>query len=245
LVTLCLKNLFGFVTYADRKRYHRAIDLGYGLVDIAKVVRPAVNLIDGIVAMEGMGAHSGTPVDSRVLVASTDMTAADIVGTRIMGFDPLEPVSTQVALKDGLGITAPDQIAVVGTPVAEVQQHFARPVFRLVHPAPNVEVLPGGICPGCISRIPKIPTEVDPAKRYAVVIGKRVHYPSQYEFDEIWCLGDCGIEEGRRLKRRRPELAGRIKTVPGCPPLDWWRAQTIDKEMEAMGLTDEDEIHEH
>jgi uncharacterized protein (DUF362 family) len=45
LVTLCIKNLFGLVTFRDRKRFHRGVDLAYALIDIAKVVRPDVNRI--------------------------------------------------------------------------------------------------------------------------------------------------------------------------------------------------------
>lgn len=235
LVTLCLKNLFGLIPFIDRKKYHRGIDLAYALVDIAKVVTPGLNLIDGIVAMEGMGAHSGTPVDLGALIASTNMVAADFVATQVMGFDPLEPVTTQLALKDGLGFENQDQLEIVGQTVAEMQHPFKRPVFRLVHPAPNVEVMPGGICPGCHSRIPKIPPQVDQNRRYGVIIGKRVHLPRELEFDEIWCFGDCGVEEARRLAKKHPELEKKLIKVPGCPPLDWWRKQTLDKELAERG----------
>jgi uncharacterized protein (DUF362 family) len=104
LVTLCIKNLFGLVSFADRKRFHRGIDLSYALIDIAKIVRPHLNIIDGIVAMEGMGAHSGKPLALDLLIASQDMVAADLVGTQVMGLNPMEPVTNQLALKDKLGV---------------------------------------------------------------------------------------------------------------------------------------------
>ncbi len=245
LVTLCLKNLFGLIPYRDRKKFHRGIDLAYALVDMAKVVKPHLNVIDGIVAMEGMGAHSGTPVDLGAVIASRNMVAADFVGTQVMGFDPLEPVTTQLALKDGLGFENQDQIEIVGQLVADLQRHFKRPVFRLVHPAPNVEVIPGGICPGCHSRIPRIPPEVNPKRRYGVIIGKRVHFPREMDFDEIWCFGDCGIEEARRLAKKHPELETKFIKVPGCPPLDWWRAQTLDKELEERAMEEGHDVLEH
>jgi len=235
LVTLCLKNLFGLATFRDRKRFHRGIDLSYALVDIAKVVRPHLNLIDGIVAMEGMGAHSGTPRHLGVLIASKDIVAAEIVGTQVMGFNPMEPVATQLALKDKLGVESLEQIEIVGKPLEQVKAVLERPIFRLVHPKPNVEVMPGGICPGCMSRIPRIPPQVEAEKRYGVVIGKRVKFPKGQEFDEIWCFGDCGIEEGRKIVARFPHLKERLRKVRGCPPLDWWRGQTIDKELKKKG----------
>ncbi len=235
LVTLCLKNLFGLVSFRDRKLFHRGIDLSYALVDIAKVIRPHLNLIDGIVAMEGMGAHSGTPRKLDILIASQDMVAAEIVGTQVMGFNPMEPVATQLAIKDKLGVESLEQIEIVGEPLEEVKTVLERPVFRLVHPKPNVEVIPGGICPGCMSRVPRIPPKTEDDKQYAVIIGRRVRFPKERNFDEIWCFGDCGVEECKRLTTRYPHLKGKMKTVRGCPPLEWWRGQTIDKELMKKG----------
>jgi hypothetical protein len=235
LVTLGLKNLFGLVYFRDRKRFHRGIDLSYALVDIAKVVRPHLTFIDAIVAMEGMGAHSGTPRRLGVLIASRDMIAAEIVGTQVMGFDPLEPVATQLALKDKIGVEGQGQIEIVGPPLDEVKAVLERPIFRLVHPKPNVEVMPGGICPGCVSRIPRIPPRVEEGNRYGVVIGRRVKFLKNQEFDEIWCFGDCGVDEAKKIVTRFPHLKERIRTVRGCPPLDWWRTQTIEKELKKKG----------
>jgi uncharacterized protein (DUF362 family) len=235
LVTLCFKNLFGLVTFRDRKKFHRGIDLSYALIDVARVVKPHLNVIDAIVAMEGMGAHSGTPYSLGLLIGSQDMAAADIVGTQVMGFNPLEPVTNQLALKDGLGIKGLEQIEIVGEPLEKVKAVMERPVSRLVHPKPNVDVFPGGICPGCMSRVPRIPPEVEAEKQYAVIIGKRVRFPKERTFDEIWCFGDCGVEECKRLVARYPHLKGKMKMVKGCPPLDWWRGQTIDKELKKKG----------
>jgi len=198
LVTLCVKNLLGLVSFRDRKRAHRGIDLSYALIDIAKAVKPDLNLIDGMVASEGVGAHEGTSVPLSLLIASRDMVAADMVGAQVMGFDPMEVVTNQLALKDGLGVKDPAQIEVVGKTIDEVRTSFRRPVFRLVHPAPNVEVIPGGICPGCTSRILRIPPKIEAGKQYGVLIGIRPRLPGNRAFDEIWCFGTCGIEAGEK-----------------------------------------------
>jgi len=235
LVTLCIKNLLGLVSFGARKRFHRGTDLSYALIDIAKTVRPDLNLIDAIVASEGIGAHGGTGKPLGVLVASRDMVAADLVGTQIMGFEAMEPVTNQLALKDGVGVKGPAEIEIVGSSLEDVAERFKRPVFRLVHPAPNVEVIPGGICQGCITRIPRIPPHVEADKQYGVVIGRRVRFPQNRSFDEIWCFGDCGIEAGRKIAARFPDLKRRMKNVKGCPPLDWWCEQTMMEELKEKG----------
>jgi uncharacterized protein (DUF362 family) len=240
LVSLCFKNLLGLASFRDRKRFHRGTDISYALVDIAKLVKPSLNIIDGIQAMEGMSAHSGSVRSLGLLVGSLDMVAADIVGSRIMGFNPLEVVTTQLALKDKLGVEDPKCIEIVGEPIENVCTQFERPFPRLVHPNPNVEVIPGGICPGCTGRILKIPPHIDPGKRYGIIIGKRVSYPKHQEFDELWCFGDCGIEEGKKLAKRYPRLKEKMKNVKGCPPLEWWAKQTLEEELKERGWWDKD-----
>ena len=42
-------------------------------------------------------------------------------------------------------------------------------------------------------------------------------------------------EEGKRIARQHPALKQKMKWVKGCPPLEWWRKQTLDKEMRAKG----------
>jgi hypothetical protein len=152
----------------------------------------------------------------------------------------MEIVTTQLALKDKMGLEKPDQIEIVGEPVERFATSFDRPYPRLVHPAPNVEVFPGGICPGCAGRVPKLPPEVDPAKRYAVILGRRVSLVRIQEFDEIWCFGDCGIDEGRRIVKRFPALEPRIKNVQGCPPLEWWAEHTLKEELVERGWWNEE-----
>ena len=233
--TLAIKNLLGLIPFQQRKKFHRGMDLAYGLVDIAKLVQPQVSIIDAIFALEGMSAHTGSAKRLDLMIGSLVPLAADIVGSRIMGFNPMEIVTTQLALKDKMGLEKLDQIEIVGESIESFRTTFDRPFPRLVHPAPNVEVFPGGICPGCAGRIPKIPPKVGPAKRYAVVLGRRVNLNRIKEFDEIWCFGDCGIEEGQRIVKRDPALKAKIKNVAGCPPLEWWAEHTLKEELIERG----------
>ncbi len=52
--------------------------------------RRIFSIIDGIVGGENKGPLEPDPVESNVLIASENLLAADIVGTRLMGFDPLK-----------------------------------------------------------------------------------------------------------------------------------------------------------
>ena len=235
MVTLGLKNLLGFINFEDRRKFHRMYDLAYVIADIAKVVKPGLTLIDGIIAMEGFGPHAGTHIKMDTIVASRDVVAADAVGATIMGYDPLEPPTTQVAARYGLGNADLSNIQIVGEPIESVKKYFRRAIIMCVSPHPNVEVFVGGMCPGCAPRIPAIPPNPDPNKKYAVIIGRRAKVPPKLNgYDEVWCIGKCGIDSAR-IVGINEIVKKKMKLVPGCPPLLWYRKRTIPKTLMEKG----------
>lgn len=75
----------------DKSRYHQGYrQMHFNILLTAKAMRPfwGATVIDGFEGMEGNGPLSGTPVPSRVAIASTDFVAADRVGVELMGVDP-------------------------------------------------------------------------------------------------------------------------------------------------------------
>ncbi len=123
VVTLGMKNLFGLLPNKWKFRYHqRGIDKV--IVDINSVVSPSLVLIDGFVAMEGLGPINGRPKRMDLLIASRDVVAADIVGTRVMGFDPADVGHIRMALQIGLGS---ETYQVVGETLEGVRTKFAPP----------------------------------------------------------------------------------------------------------------------
>ena len=94
LLTLSVKNLFGCIVGfrkpewhlragADRQAFARL------LVRIGRTLRPAFNILDGILAMEGQGpGRSGVPRELGILMAGKDPFAVDSVACRVIGLDP-------------------------------------------------------------------------------------------------------------------------------------------------------------
>jgi uncharacterized protein (DUF362 family) len=90
----------------DKARYHqgyRQIQMNLALT--AKRMRPfwGATVIDGYEGMEGEGPLRGTPVPSRIAIASTDYVAADRIGVEAMGVDPAWPGYLQYCCDAGLG----------------------------------------------------------------------------------------------------------------------------------------------
>jgi len=89
--TLSLKNCFGCVpgrVYGWPKNVLHWAGLEQAIVDVAAAVRPELQIVDGIVGMQGDGPIRGTPITSGVLMFGTDPVATDTTAAMVMGLDP-------------------------------------------------------------------------------------------------------------------------------------------------------------
>jgi uncharacterized protein (DUF362 family) len=96
------------------------------IVGIYQKLNPVLNIIDGIVAMEGQGPISGSPRDVGYLIAGTDPVACERVCCDLVGFDPSELPLLSAAGKMGVGCPLEKPINVVG----DLAEKPACPDFR-------------------------------------------------------------------------------------------------------------------
>ena len=119
LITGAIKNLFGLVsgTYKTElhKNYFTPVDFAKILVDIYQEVKPALTIIDGILAMEGDGpATSGKTRQLNLLLAGSDCVALDTLVAKIMGIGNYEVSTTKEAALRGLGENKISKIQIEG-----------------------------------------------------------------------------------------------------------------------------------
>ncbi len=70
------------------------------LVTIYKVLSPSINLLDGILAMEGNGPGTGgTPRYTGVLIGSDDALSIDVTVCKILGLEPLSLLTNKAGRK--------------------------------------------------------------------------------------------------------------------------------------------------
>ncbi len=81
-------------------------------------------VIDGYEGMEGNGPSSGTPVPSRIAIASPDFIAADRVGVEAMGIDPTWMGYLRFCGDFGLGQYDLSKIDVRGEKIASVMRKY-------------------------------------------------------------------------------------------------------------------------
>jgi len=96
----------------------------FNMFHLAQEVYPDLAVIDGFTGMEGDGPSRGTPVDSRIAVASTDPLAADVLGARLMGFDSRKIGYLSAMTEAGMGQGNLDKIDVLGNRIEECCYRF-------------------------------------------------------------------------------------------------------------------------
>ncbi|MBS1874357.1 MAG: DUF362 domain-containing protein [Acidobacteria bacterium] len=111
----------------DKRKFHGGVRQSH--IDImlaAQRLKPTwgATLIDGYEGMEGNGPSSGTPVQSRVAIASTDYVAADRVGLECMGINPSWVGYLRFCSEAGLGQYDMTKIDIRGEKVAAVKKEY-------------------------------------------------------------------------------------------------------------------------
>jgi uncharacterized protein (DUF362 family) len=100
--TGCLKNIFAFLRMKRKVVLHGRIN--QVLVDMNKVIKPDLCLVDGYIGMEGMGAPAyGRPKRSELLIAGVNPVAVDACSAKIMGFRPKSVEHIRLCHQAGLG----------------------------------------------------------------------------------------------------------------------------------------------
>lgn len=125
LLTGAIKNLFGLVsgTYKTElhKNYFNIDDFSKILVDVYQETRPALTIVDGVVAMEGEGPGTGGRLRNLGLIlAGADCAALDSVLTVIMGIEPYDVLTTKEAALRGLGNADINSITILGERLADI-----------------------------------------------------------------------------------------------------------------------------
>lgn len=232
LVTLGMKNFQGILDDAQKYYAHRD-DFEQKIVDLFKIRRPDLTLIDGLIAMEGNGAgEQGIPHPMNILIASRDVVAADAVATACMGIEDVLLVgTTRLGQYDGIGNADLDKIEVVGPPIDEIKELFVLPATyttpqdrRLTGVYPNVDVRIGGACKQCWGLAAGIARTLSLFKdqKFMLLVGSDPKVPNGITcpLENVIVFGDCACAATGNVKEIRNQmlLEGKGLIAPGCPP---------------------------
>jgi uncharacterized protein (DUF362 family)/Pyruvate/2-oxoacid:ferredoxin oxidoreductase delta subunit len=117
-MTGAAKNAFGLVPGMEKPTFHARLqqpeEFARMIIDINEFVKPVLEIMDAVDAMEGDGPQSGTPRHVGAILASGSYTAMDVVAARIMSIDPKEVCTIRRASERGLISEDLSDVEVVG-----------------------------------------------------------------------------------------------------------------------------------
>lgn len=132
--TGAIKNLYGTISGGDKTRIHSlgANITGFSqcLVDIYAFEKEKIklNVMDAIIAAEGMGPGAGSsPVEMNLILASDDALALDAVAFNLMGHNPKKVPTLKLAAEQGLGTININEIEILGEKIADHKRKFKLP----------------------------------------------------------------------------------------------------------------------
>ena len=122
------KNLFGSIPGTMKPEYHfrypEPPDFAGMLVDLDEFWKPRLNLVDGILAMEGNGPTAGTPRPVGCLLAGENPHKIDLLLCRLIGLDPATVPTLRAAWDRGLCPQRVEDLEIAGPWEGSVLEDF-------------------------------------------------------------------------------------------------------------------------
>lgn len=237
-ITVGMKSMQGVFSVEDKQNFHNEA-FPWKMVDILRVAKPTLNIVDGLIAGEGYGPIYTDPVIMNLIVSSTDVVALDAVCGKIMGFEPDEVPITRLGHTEGIGIGVMDQIDVKGETIEAVMKHFKRAaIWNPIGAHKNIKIFAGGSCRFCLAQvgatIKRLTYEnvIDDLEEICIIIGYNAPLP-QKKYKNVYLMGDCA---------KNAKIEGTF--IGGCPPLPSVKiAQAFKKHLKSADGAQEADSH--
>jgi len=140
IITSAVKNVFGLVPGLYKVFVHKQapnhIEFAREVAKIHALVKPDLNIVDAVMAMEGEGPSVGSPRKLGLIAASADAVAVDAVLCKIIDLDPMRVYTNTEAFRLGLGNADINNIDIIGEfsediIVTDFKLPYVLPVYKL------------------------------------------------------------------------------------------------------------------
>lgn len=132
-MSVCLKNLVGCLVAEDKRNVHK--DLKKGIVGLNRAIKTDLNIIDGLIAMEGFGPSRGIPVNMGTVIMGNNPFYLDLLCARMTGFDvdqvPALLYAEEVGLLDKTWLSEIDNI-LEAYPMKKLKQPDINWILRVI-----------------------------------------------------------------------------------------------------------------
>jgi uncharacterized protein (DUF362 family) len=119
VTTFAVKNMFGCISGKRKALWHfqkgtNADDFCRFLIEIYKYLKPAITIIDAVIAMDGPGPINGRARPLGWLIGGTDPIACETICAGLIGMEPHNLPIVKTADKMGFGCSNPANIKTSG-----------------------------------------------------------------------------------------------------------------------------------
>jgi uncharacterized protein (DUF362 family)/Pyruvate/2-oxoacid:ferredoxin oxidoreductase delta subunit len=131
-----VKNMFGVIPGSYKAEYHLRFedteDFAELLIDLCRLTKPALTVMDAVVGMEGYGPTAGSPRAVGIVLASRDPYALDATAVKLIGLDPRRVPTIVKAEQRGLCAADMAGVRVLGERVEDVAvPDFEKPTVKV------------------------------------------------------------------------------------------------------------------
>ena len=211
-LTISIKNLKGLLSDKYKREFHQN-GVFDACVDWFSALKPSLAIVDAIYCQEGLGPIFGKTIEMDLVLAGRDLVAVDAVCGYIAGFSPEEVAITREATVRGLGVSAREDIKVVGESIESVQRPFMRVLEDDRMKIEGFELLYGeATCTGCRMGVMSSIFDMKENNQMMYLDGITVvtgdpEIPEAVPKDGLVPVGRC-VPKNKRNERY----------VKGCPP---------------------------
>jgi uncharacterized protein (DUF362 family) len=218
--TLAVKNMKGCIPSHYKRKFH-CEGLNDGICDLMKVVKPDLAIIDCTFGKD-MTSKCCFPVG--LLIASTDVLAADSICARIMGYNPNEIEHFRQVSEAGLGKLDLSDIEVLGE---KLEDHIARypfskpmdPIKIAKQSGGNLNIIQGNPCSVCLNELGTVlhlfQNRISELDDVTLLVGPNAVADTDDSDDSVVIgFGNC-VSQGKCTHH-----------IAGCPPTDYRAAET-------------------
>ncbi len=116
--TGAIKNQYGLIPGTRKSQWHFRLQgrewLAALILDVHRIARPRLAIMDAIIGMEGKGPSGGRPRQIGALIAGADLAAVDTLACALIDLDPRTVPVLEAARRDNIGATTLDELTIVG-----------------------------------------------------------------------------------------------------------------------------------
>ncbi|MHA1382851.1 MAG: DUF362 domain-containing protein [Candidatus Helarchaeota archaeon] len=224
-VALSMRNLHGLLPDEQYFKIYRE-GIHEGLIDISKVIKPNLIILDSFIGGEGQGPFNLSGIETKFNMGSTDTVAIDAIASSIMGFEPQEIKHIKLAGDLGLGNVNNDKISLIGDDMRKFS--FKKAQFKNIGNE-LLKVHQGECCKGCLVSFQIfsdlmdqfLEKQLEKFGGFTCLLGKSPEVSSYKR--GIIVFGDCAIISTNNYSFKTDKKIRKLyrtQEIPGCPPID-------------------------